>query len=694
MMKKRFVSLLLVLMILMTFGACARLDGSIVQEPQDVNNTYYPDNEIITIEDLEDERMVIVIDTQYNVSAVNIEQAVETQFPEVNVVLRLQNTPDSAYQIKKSLEHGQLGDIVFGITGFSKDGEMLSKYFIDLSNAQFINNYYQNALDGVAVNGKIYMLPGFSDIFGIVYDRTLFEEQGWELPQSRDEFIALCQNIREANGYQPFLPTLRFGRMAMLISHAFCYDSVIAGNENQKWLQEYRAGEESFMEHMEPMFEGMKELYEFGVLSEESFEIEAGVRSAMLYKEHTTAMTMENQNASTYALNANSDHEFGMMPFWNGNDADSDYVVSSPGFNIYANKSLEAPENEEKRDKVMEILGYFSTPEGQRALMSDDSSTISNVKGMDITFGGEFMSGVAGTIEKGNIFHEVRYTNLANNNPFQVAFREALIGYITGTMNMNEAMEHCDEGMEVARNSAEPVETVYGTAVENFTVLETAEFVADVLREKANADIALVLANQLAYGEAGNFYEGGITDTMLNYVTLDYVSDRNPEYNKLVTVELTGAQILEILDYPYLNNIVSGEFHMPAKDTSPDLWVKSGKFSYWVPSGIRLEYAPRLTQNAVRSITNMDGSTFDMERIYKVAVWNGCFSNLPVTEYFNPDTLAALADVIAVSDASSVELIRSAIEEAGEISPPDDGRFTILWDVKPKTATEDVTGNE
>lgn len=693
-MKKRLVSLLLVLMILMALGACAGLEGSVVQGTQDVNNTYYPDNEIITIEDLEDGRMVIVIDTQYNVSAVNIEQAVETQFPEVNVVLRLQNTPDSAYQVKKSLEHGQLGDIVFGATGLSKDEELFSKYFIDLSNAQFINNYYQNALDGVAVNGKIYMLPGFSDIFGIVYDRTLFEEQGWELPRGRDEFITLCQNIREVKDYQPFMPTLRFGRMAMLISHAFCYDSVIAGTENQRWLQEYRAGEGSFMEHMEPMFEGMKELYELGVLSEESFEIEPGVRSAMLYKEHTTAMTMENQNASTYASNANSDHEFGMMPFWNGNDADSDYVVSSQGFNIYANKSLEAPENEEKLDKVMEILEYFSTPEGQCALMSDDSSTISNVKGVDITFGGEFMEGVVGTIEKGNIFHEVRYTNLANNNPFQVAFREALIGYITGTMNMKEAMEHCDEGMGVARNSVEPVETVYGTAAENFTVLETAEFVADVLRGKADADIALVLANQLAYGVAGNFYEGDITDTMLNYVTLDYVSDRNPEYNKLVTVELTGAQILEILDYPYLNSIVSDEFHMSAKDTSPDMWVKSGKISYWVPSGIKLEYAPRLTQNAVRSITNMDGSAFDMERIYKVAVWNGCFSNLPVTDYFNPDTLAALADVIAVSDASSVELIRSAIEEAGEISPPDDGRFTIRWDVKPETETKDVTGDE
>lgn len=669
-MKKALFMLIPAVAVMMSLAACS---GQ-VREPQATanQNPYYPENEVITVEDLNDDRMVIMIDTQFNVSTSNIGEVVEAKFPEVNVVLRLQNTADSLYLTKKSLEHGMLGDIFFCAIGMTKDDKLLSDSFIDLSDAPFINNYYQNALDSVAVNGKIYMLPGFSDMFGIIYDRTLFEEKGWELPGSRDEFIALCKTIQEEEGYQAFMPTLKYSRMAMLLSHGFHYESVIAGLENQQWLQAYRKGEASFSGHMEPLFEGMKELFDAGVLTDENFTIDPGIRSAMLYQEHTSAMTMETQNAVTYAQNAGSDHEYGMLPFWNGNAEDSDYLVSAPGFNIFANKSLEKPENAEKLKKVMEILEYFSTPEGQKALMTDESITISNVKGTDSSSGGAFMDAVAATIEKGNIFSEVRYTDLSFNNPFQVAFKEALVGYVDGTMDLEAAMKHCDEAMLALKNAVEPEDKVYGTAARNFTILETAEFVADILREEADADVALVLAKQLSYGEAGNFFEGDITDDSLKIVSLDYVTGKDPAYNQLVTVNLTGNQILSIMNYPYLNN---------APTDTRTAWLKFDNPSYWVPSNMKIEYAPLLAENSIISVKNMDGSEFDLEKIYKVAVWNGCFSNLAEKDYFDAATLAAMEDVTPVSEKSSTDLIKATIVEAGEIAPCEDDRFTIRWDI-------------
>lgn len=670
-MKKAILRFIPALAVVLSLAAC---EGQVNDRTTAKQNPYYPENEIITIEDLNDDRMIIVIDTQYNVSTSNIETVVETEFPEINVVLRLQNVPDATFYTKKSLEHDLLGDIFFCTTGMTRDETMLNDYFIDLSNAPFINNYYQNALDGVAVDGKIYMLPGFSDIFGIVYDRTLFEERGWKLPGSRDEFIELCKTIEEEEGYQAFMPTLKFSRMAMLLSHGFHYERVIAGLENQHWLQAYRKGEASFSGHMEPLFEGMKELFDAGVLSYENFTIDPGIRSAMLYKEHTTAMTMETQNAATYAENAQSDHEYGMMPFWNSNDPNSDYLVSAPGFNICVNKRLEAPENAEKFQKVMEILEYLSTPEGQAALMTEESATISNVKGSSRTSGGAFMNSVADTIAKGNIFSEVRYTDLSYNNAFQVAFREALMGYIDGTMDMDTAMAHCDQAMQILKTAVEPEKKVYGKASQNFTVLETSKFIADILRREAKADIGLVLAKQLSYGEAGNFYKGDITDAELNFVSLDYVTGKNPAYNRLVTVNLTGQQILSILNYPYLNNAPS-DFRT--------MWVNGDTPSYWVPSNLKIEYAPLLPENGIISIKNMDGSEFDLDKTYKVAIWNGCFSNLSESYYFDEATLAAMEDVTPVSEASSIDLIKAAVVEAGEISPLEDGRFTIRWDITP-----------
>lgn len=675
-MKKAIRRVIPAVVLLLAVTACSGL--KVRQQTESKQSPYYPDNEIMTVEYLNDDRMIIVIDTQYNVSTSDIEEVVESRFPEVNVVLRLQNTADSNYYTKKMMENGQLGDIFFAFDKMSRDENILSDYFIDLSDAPFINNYYQNALDGVAVNGKIYMLPGFSDIFGIIYDRTLFEEKGWELPQSRDEFISLCRNIQEEEGYQAFMPTMKYSRMAMLLSHGFHYENVIAGLDNQRWLKAYRSGEASFAGHMEPMFEGMKELFDAGVLTDENFIIDPGIRSDMLYKRHTSAMTMETQNAATYAQNAESDHEYGMMPFWNGNDSDSDYLVSAAGFNIYANKLLEMPENSQKLQKVMEILEYFSTPEGQNALMAEGSTTISNVKGTDSISGGAFMDGVAKTIAKGNIFSEVRYTELSHNNAFQVAFREALIGYLDGSFDMEAAMAHCDEAMQRLRNEEKPKEEVYAIASKNFTVLETAEFVADILRREADADVALVLANQLTYGEAGNFFEGEITDTMLNMVSLDYVSGKDQAYNRLVTVNLTGKQIFSIMNYPHLSN---------ASTDTRTVWLKYDIPTYWVPSNLKIEYAPLLKENNVLSIKNMDGSEFDLEKTYKVAVWNGCFSNLAENSYFDEATLAAMEDVTCISEKSSIDLIKDVITEAGEIAPPEDGRFTIRWDITPSGTT-------
>lgn len=672
-MKKQKTVLAIIICMTISLAACA--SGTNTSKEKKEQNPYYPDNEMITVEDLDDGRMPIVVEIQYNVSTSDIEKVIESQFPDVNVILHLQNTPDSPYLTKKSLENNQLGDIFFCATGLTKDEEMISKYFVDLSNAPFINNYYQNALDGVEMNGKIYMLPGFSDLFGIVYDRTLFEEQGWELPQSRDEFISLCKTINNTMGYQAFMPTLRFGRMAMMMSHAFNYESVIAGVENQKWLRDYRDGNASFSGHMEPMFEGMKELFDAGVLSDQNFEVEPGVRSTMLYNEHTAAMTMETQSGAAYAVRANSDHEYGMMPFWNGNDKNSDYIVSAPGFNIYVNKQLETSENSEKLDKVMDILAYFSTPEGQEALMSEESATISNVKGTDSTSGGAFMEGVADTIAKGNIFQEVRYTSLTHNNPFQVAFREAMMGYLDGAMDLTSAMAHCDTAMQDVLSASTSEGKVYGTAKETFTVMETAEFVADILRETADAEVALVLARELTYGETGNFFKGDITDTTLQFVTLDYVTGKDPAYNKLVTVELTGQQIVDILNYPYFEK---------KQENDPNKWQKSGTPAYWVPSNLKVEYAPFLQGNIVQNISNMDGSEFDLKKTYKTAVWNGCFSNLTETEYFDQETLKAMVDVTPVSEETSVDLIKKAIEKAGKISPYEDSRITLNWDIKPE----------
>lgn len=55
-----------------------------------------------------------------------------------------------------------------------------------------------------ASDGNIYSLPWSNSVTGFVYNATLFEEKGWKVPKTTDEFVTLCANIFSA-GLTPFI---------------------------------------------------------------------------------------------------------------------------------------------------------------------------------------------------------------------------------------------------------------------------------------------------------------------------------------------------------------------------------------------------------------------------------------------------------------------------------------------------------
>ena len=68
-------------------------------------------------------------------------------------------------------------------------------------------------LNSIARDGKLYYLPGPAQVRGIVYNKTLFEEKGWKVPNDFNSFIALCRTI-EASGIRSI--QLGFGNSEVL----------------------------------------------------------------------------------------------------------------------------------------------------------------------------------------------------------------------------------------------------------------------------------------------------------------------------------------------------------------------------------------------------------------------------------------------------------------------------------------------
>jgi N-acetylglucosamine transport system substrate-binding protein len=58
-------------------------------------------------------------------------------------------------------------------------------------------NLDSKAVEACSLNGKTYCFPEYTSVTGIVYNATLFEQYGWEVPNTTKELEELCVKILE-----------------------------------------------------------------------------------------------------------------------------------------------------------------------------------------------------------------------------------------------------------------------------------------------------------------------------------------------------------------------------------------------------------------------------------------------------------------------------------------------------------------
>ena len=118
------------------------------------------------------------------------------------------NSPNEAMIILKTrFVREDYPDIV-GIGGDNNYSNFLdADLFMDISDFQGIAEVkpaYMDILkelEYIPMEGT-YALPYMANAAGILYNRDLFTEHGWEVPQTWDGFLALCEEI-QSSGIQP-----------------------------------------------------------------------------------------------------------------------------------------------------------------------------------------------------------------------------------------------------------------------------------------------------------------------------------------------------------------------------------------------------------------------------------------------------------------------------------------------------------
>ena len=146
---------------------------------------------------------------QYKPEAVGIFQQLEEEFNRThdNIHLTIESPNDAMTILKTRLIREDYPDII-GI-----GGEINYSYFVQSDILADVSDYpglasikpaYVDILEGlefVPTEGT-FGVPYVANAAGVLYNREMFKEHGWEIPTTWDEFIALCEEIKGA-GIQP-----------------------------------------------------------------------------------------------------------------------------------------------------------------------------------------------------------------------------------------------------------------------------------------------------------------------------------------------------------------------------------------------------------------------------------------------------------------------------------------------------------
>ncbi len=148
------------------------------------------------------------------------------------------------------------GDINYS---YYVDAEILADVS-DYEGLEDINEAYIDILENLEIvpTEGIYGVPYVANAAGILYNKDMFEEYGWEIPETWDELIELCEEI-QAEGILPFYYGFRdtWTCLAPWNALAVC----LAPDDT---CQQVNAGETTFSEEYQETAEKLLQLVSYG----------------------------------------------------------------------------------------------------------------------------------------------------------------------------------------------------------------------------------------------------------------------------------------------------------------------------------------------------------------------------------------------------------------------------------------------
>ena len=557
----------------------------------------------------------LTITVTCNSSLDHFAAAVEERFPGVRLV---QDCYTGKYRISEHVarvEHGDFGDILMVKAGHIPRVD-LSDQLIDLSTQAFPSRFNSNTLqtDG---DGHIRLIPGPLSFNCNVYNKTLFAENGWTVPENYDELLALSQEIDRA-GIRGFRNSY-FGSASQSYQiYQYCVFSALdtlTQVDGQNWHNKLMAGEKVSLAPMEAAFQDMGRMIEIGAVRAEDMDVPFNENLEAMIRREVAIGSGEIDHIRQ--LNAGSGDEFGFMPHFSMTDGQS--WLLNLGFYFGANQELKQPGNEKKLEAAMKIMDFIASEEGQALLVEDGLGMMPATMGAKIP-DDPVLEDIRTQIASG------RYIMRPTYDMFSSVLETEIASFIRGETDSGEILEKC--GLLLKQGPA-PVQAL-GEAEADFTILQSGCLKADALRAAVGTDIALVGVSEVnGYDPVGGvrtkLYEGPITEDDITRMT----QVRMDTPFTCVRVSVTGDELLSLLEHG-------------ATSEQEQQNGGASRFHPFAVSGLKHTYhLDKDEGNRVSDVVMGDGGKLQADTLYTVSYLQGAF---PEGQFDETETGISMTD--------------------------------------------------
>lgn len=445
------------------------------------------------------------------------------KYPDVDFDIVLGRTGVSYLQ--KAAENDSLPDIIISSGTWGRAGTVLNPYLYDLSTTDIASSFYSVYLDNyTTAEGQVYWLPGCAAIEGVMANRTLFEENGIDLPTDYASFVEVCEKFTEL-GIRPYASDYKYDYTCAYLLQAWSIP-LLQSTEGKDWRLAYEDGETNTLDEKLglEMFEKLEALFALTGVTEED-ETRGYGATASEFAAGNIAMIRQSTNNSGYYDMGLTD--LVILPYFGETEEDSWYFTT-PSYALALNGELK---ESDKETVCLDIVRNLFSQECMSLFANEVQAFTCYNKGISFEVKDEF-NNIIPFVESNHM-----YTYLSQDS-FQAASLLAVQKMITNNASAQEALAAFNEAV-VQPAEQQPVMTTFDNGYDRVWTdhgNEALSTIVNTLTEIADCDIMLVPFSIAT----GSVYAGDYTSEQID--NLLYGGGVN-----FYTKELSGAEIKKIV---------------------------------------------------------------------------------------------------------------------------------------------------